>query len=196
MKRKVSLALLLLIVSFSGWYLVKSKTGKKEADFSSPVSKISSQENAIAQEKEEKAYSVDGEQFITLKKNATVNETEYVVVLSDGTEIFRETEDINSKISLPGNSWDPGNEYVFLERVRNGGKSDILLKTSGESFSDSEKALDVGMLFNEKKFPFQFKEATGWAGANLLVVKTLNEDKTDGPLYWFEVSSGAFIQLY
>ena len=193
--RSFFLLVLVVTVLVSGYLLLNPF--KKTSDLvSSPVSKISSETRAYAQDKEEKAYSVDGKKYVTLKKSTQNKTSEYILTLSDGSELLREVRDESSSLSLPGNTWDPGEEYVFLESSQNGGKTDLLLKTSGENFSDSEKAIDVGKLFNEKKFPYQFKEATGWAGSNLLIIETVNEDKTNGPLYWFEVSSGAFIQLY
>lgn len=193
--RRFLVIILVVVISASGYLLLKP-FGKKNDTVSSPVSKISSETRAYAQDKEEKVYSVDGEKFATLKKSTQDKTSDYTLTLSDGLEILHETKDEPSFLVLPGNAWDPGEGYIFLENTENGIKTDLLLKTSGENFSDSEKMLDVGKLFREKKFPYLFKEATGWAGSNLLNIETTNEDKTEGPSYWFEVSSGAFIQLY
>lgn len=197
MRTKVLFIALMSVVVLSGWVLLRGKNSEKSAMVSSPVSKISSQTPAYAEEKDQKAFSVDGEKFVTLKKNAdSKGFTEYTLVTSDGNEIFNKNVGSFTSISLPGNSWDPGERYVFVEQTENDKKTDYVIKTDGESFSDTETVLDVAQLFNEKKFPYYFKGATGWAGDDLLIIETVKDDASNGPLYWFEVSSRAFIQLY
>ncbi|MBI2405096.1 hypothetical protein HYV22_02865 [Candidatus Gottesmanbacteria bacterium] len=112
--------------------------------------------------------------------------------------IFEKTmsSDNPTTMALPYNAWSPGTEkYVFIEETNATGASYLVLNTSGKLFPNQEHHLDVTALFKEKKIPYTFQNATGWASPTLLIFRTTTDTGAKGPSYWFEVPSLAFLQL-
>lgn len=119
-------------------------------------------------------------------------------ILPAGTsrKIFTKTVAAGASMMIPQNTWAPEHRYVFLEeKDGTGAKRYDVVAASGEPFAGGKEYLDVTALFMEKKTGFMFREATGWASPTLLIITTDKDQSTRGPSYWFEIPSGAFLQL-
>jgi len=100
-----------------------------------------------------------------------------------------------TEMTIHHNAWSPNNKYFFLTETDGIGKSNYLvLKASGESFSEDEQYFDVGAIFEEKMATtgYTMGEATGWASPILLNVTTTKEDGAKGPSYWFDLTARTF----
>lgn len=135
-----------------------------------------------------------------------------IQILPAGTsrKIFTKTVGSGVSMMIPANAWAPENRYVFLEEKDGiGEKRFFVVRATGEPFVSGAEYLDVTALFAEKKTGYTFREATGWASPTLLIITTDKDQKTRlpspggeatggqarGPSYWFEIPSGAFLQL-
>lgn len=121
-----------------------------------------------------------------------------IQILPAGTSrtIFTKTVEAGASMMIPANTWAPENRYVFLEEKDGiGEKRFFVVRTTGEPFVSGAEYLDVTALFAEKKTGYTFREATGWASPTLLIITTDKDQNTRGPSYWFEIPSGAFLQL-
>ena len=111
-------------------------------------------------------------------------------------KIFTKTVGPGASMMIPANTWAPENRYVFLEeKDASAAKRFFVVRTTGEPFVSGAEYLDVTALFAEKKTGYTFREATGWASPTLLIITTDKDQGTRGPSYWFEIPSGAFLQL-
>lgn len=194
-RKKIVIASVILIILFFVVVAIFSSNKKTQA-LPSPVSKVSSQVAVEATEKEIKALSIDGSKAIIMKESKSGEHTNYSFINSDGKAVYVTSTLPGLTLLLSGNAWDPGDSYFFIEKKEGSMRTDLVLKTSGEVFPDSAQYIDVGALFHEKFTDFSYLEATGWAAPDLLIVKTIRSDSTSGSSFWFEVSSGTFIQLY
>ena len=121
-----------------------------------------------------------------------------IQILPAGTsrKVFMKTVEPGASMMIPANTWAPENRYVFLEeKDASGAKRFFVVRTTGEPFVSGAEYLDVTALFAEKKTGYTFREATGWASTSLLIITTDKDTQTRGPSYWFEIPSGAFLQL-
>ncbi|MBI5449044.1 hypothetical protein HY948_01880 [Candidatus Gottesmanbacteria bacterium] len=111
-------------------------------------------------------------------------------------KIFIKTVGPLASMMIPANTWSPENRYVFLEeKDGTGAKRYYVIQTNGEPFAAEKEYLEVTEPFAAKKTGFMFREATGWASPTLLIITTDKDAQTRGPSYWFEIPSGAFLQL-
>jgi hypothetical protein len=120
--------------------------------------------------------------------------TEYSYIVADisGANervLFAKTLLAGSVMSLPDNSWDPTDTYVFIEEKDNGVPNYFVMKSAGGFL------IDVGAVWKEKKMPYTIRTATGWASGTLLIIYTAKDDGSRGPAYWFEIPSTAILQL-
>jgi hypothetical protein len=103
--------------------------------------------------------------------------------------LFDKTLPAGTVMTLPDNSWDPTDTYVFIGEKIGGIQNYYVMKATGGS------VIDVGAVWNEKKIPFVIREATGWASGTLLIIYTSAGDGSRGPAFWFEIPSTAILQL-
>ncbi len=146
------------------------------------------------------SINLDGSKKLTLKTQRQTDGTTTSIVTAsnrDGTdEKTLLTKTLASGASLElHNSWAPADAYVFVEERSNGSQRFLVLKSSGEPFAKGEEYLDITALFAARETGYAFRDATGWASETLLIIRTSKEDGTNGPSFWFEVPSRAFIQL-
>lgn len=150
----------------------------------------------------EKLKSSAGEMTLVMKKEQPTNQFQkYTFSVVDNTTnveqiIFTTTASASSTLSIPGNSWSPDNKYIFLqEKIAGNGLTFLVLKTSGEVFSNDQKYLDVGAFFAQKQPKYMMTDVTGWASPTLLIVYTKTDTGEKGPSFWFDITSLSFIQL-
>ncbi len=191
------LGLLFAIFLLLSWY---QKTNLNSVLIkSAPAIKFLPSSSSVLQNSE--MHSSDGTKTLILRVTSTSNESQvysfFTRDLPDGVEKQLFSKEINASDSfeLPFNTWSPDNKYVFLQQNSPAGKHTLVLKASGELFPGGEQYYDAVTLSVEKKLPYIFDTATGWASETLLVFTTKKEDGAAGPNYWFEVPSKAFIQL-
>ena len=140
--------------------------------------------------------SPDGTKKLSMEKirNAEENFT-YVFTVADGSgsdkrQLYKTKGSESFSISF--NTWSPDNKYLFITK---NGNDALVFKETGEPFAGGEPYLAIQTPFAEKIKNETVSEITGWASPTLLIVNTLNEDKTKGPSFWFEVPSKVIIQL-
>lgn len=146
-------------------------------------------------------HSAKAEHLLTLQttrqKDGTIDYMFYVTDMNGGNGrlLFEKTLGADSSMTLPLNSWDPTDTYVFIEERNPGYVNYYVLKASGEPFANGDKFIDVGNVWNQKKMTYPIRSATGWASGTLLIIYTTKDDGTSGPHYWFEIPSTAILQL-
>ena len=111
------------------------------------------------------------------------------------TPIYRTVADPGSEMEIPRNSWSPDYKQVFVKTNSPEGENYYVFRVNGENYSDGKKYLAVGDYWREAKMKSKIRAITGWAGNDLLMVYTLNEDGLEGPAYWFETSTRKFMQV-
>ena len=128
----------------------------------------------------------------TTQKSDGMTEYSYIVADISGANerlLFSKTLPAGSVMSLPDNSWDPTDTYVFIGEKIGEVQNYYVMKSAGGSL------IDVGAVWKEKKVPFTIRTATGWASGTLLIIYTSKDDGSRGPAYWFEIPSTAILQL-
>ncbi len=144
---------------------------------------------------ETSVISPDGKMSLNLKKEEVesgIKYTFFVKEMTSGieTEVFYKTVPTGENISIPANTFSPDNKYVFLKEE--GVVQANYFVLSVDQSPNSLKILNplnFSDLFNQKYDNYKITDVTGWGGINLIVVNT------NGPSFWFEVPSKAFIQL-
>lgn len=110
--------------------------------------------------------------------------------------IFSKTVSAEVSYQVPYNTWSPDNKYFFLKEVSGGDEQILVFKADGEPFRNGQSILNLTEFFAEKLPQFSLKEVTGWASPTLLIANAHGSDEqTDGPSFWFEVTSTSFIRL-
>jgi hypothetical protein len=129
--------------------------------------------------------------------DGTTEYTYFVADISGANQriMFDKTLPTGASMTLPRNSWDPTDTYVFLEEHNSGVVDYLVLKVDGTSFADGNHYIDVGAVWANKNVGYTIRTATGWASGTLLIIYTSNTDGTHGPAFWFEIPSTAIIQL-
>lgn len=128
----------------------------------------------------------------TTRKSDGMTQYSYIVADISGANervLFDKTLPAGALMTLPDNSWDPTDTYVFIGEKIGGIQNYYVMKSAGGSL------IDVGAVWKEKKMPFTIRTATGWASGTLLIIYTSKDDGSRGPPYWFEIPSTAILQL-
>jgi hypothetical protein len=128
----------------------------------------------------------------TTPKSGGMTEYSYIVADVSGKNqrvVFDKTVPAGTVMTLPYNSWDPTDTYIFIEEKVGSVPDYYVMKSTGGSL------IDVGAVWNEKKIPYTIREATGWASDTLLIIYTSASDGSKGPAFWFEIPSTAILQL-
>lgn len=110
-------------------------------------------------------------------------------------ELFSQTVNNDTAISIPFNSWSPDNKQIFLKVADPKGTDYWVLKVDGSNYADGERYLSVMNYWNKAERTYKVRIVSGWAGDGLLQVYTLKGDGSEGPLYWFLTGSKTFEQL-
>lgn len=196
--RNTLIASILIAFVVFGSYIGLNVTGRIK-DVSSPVSTQISEEiqkTAEAQEKEVKATSLDGGKTLTMKtKTGEGGITEYAFSVDGNSPFFSETLDSSSSMNLTYNSWSPDGKYVYVAVNKNGVKDAYVFNAGAEDFADGKKYMSAQEHFAKRNINYSFDEATGWGGIGLVQIKSIKEDGSRGPNFWFEIPSGAVLQL-
>lgn len=146
-------------------------------------------------------YSADGTKNLVMELNSQADGFKtYTFSVTDKAGenekvIFSKTVENNDNLIVPPNAWSPDNKLLFLEEIVAGEKHFLVLKASGDNFANSEKLLEIAAQFKKKVPALLLDSVTGWASETLIVLTTKKEDGSKGPLYWFVVPSGNFLQL-
>jgi hypothetical protein len=172
------------------------KTRNVSSPITSELQMVS--EEISAQEPETKevtATSLDGGKTLTMKITKVGSQESEYAFSTDGAPFYTETLKSPSFFNLTYNSWDPTDKYVYIAVDKNGVKDAYVFNASGENFNDGQKLMSAQDYFSRRNVTYNFDEATGWGGTGLLQIKTTKEDGTRGPNFWFEIPSGALLQL-
>lgn len=193
-KGLIFLVFLLLVGILLAKYYQKKPIKDKNSSLKNP-------QELLAQPQKTEIHSSDGTMTLKmskkLEKNQSLTYSFFTAPLSgkDTKEqlLFTRTLGSGSEMSILPNSWSPDRKYVFLkEKDKNGNLNFLVLKASGEFFSNNEQYLDVGILFIEKKTRYNLYDATGWASPTFLNIMTVNDASKKGPSYWFDIDARAF----
>ena len=143
--------------------------------------------------------SPDGKMTLKMQENKGREGVTYIfwILAADGStkEVFRKTLPPVSSLSIPFNTFSPDNKYFFLKQNDPGGASYFALSTSEIPITKDSPTLDIGSLFTAKYPNYKISDMTGWGGLTLIVINTDKAEGGEGPSFWFDVSSGSFIQL-
>lgn len=183
-----NLAILLILLILAGLVLFKYQS----VSSTNSVLPIPTQSPIASAE----VISFDGSSKLVMKAiPADNNLTNYSFTIVDKSGknsvlLFSKSVSGGETMSIPQNSWSPGNKYLFLNDRINGAVDYLLLKTNGDLFPNNQKFLNVTSLFKSKTNGVTLKEVTGWDDPVLMHVTTINNHP-----FWFDVESQSFIQL-
>ncbi len=138
--------------------------------------------------------------LVGVSRKTTGAQTTYEFKIVDSQKntevpIYKTVADPGSEIEIPRNSWSPDYKQVFIKMNSPEGENYFVFRANGENYIDGGKYLAVGDYWREAKMKSKIRAITGWAGNDLLMVYTLNEDGLEGPAYWFVTSTRKFMQV-
>ncbi len=145
-------------------------------------------------------HSPDGKMTLiieTVKENEKSTYSFFVAEVPIGNRklVFEKTLSVGSLMQASPNAWSPDNKYFFIKEKNSGSMNYFVFKQSGEAFGDEQAYIDVAPLFVAKNTGHELTDVTGWDSPTLLHLFTKTDSGERGPSYWFEVPSGAIIQL-
>ncbi len=108
------------------------------------------------------------------------------------TLIYSRSPDAHTFLTIPYNTFSPGNRYVFLQETVDGVPHFLVFQTSGNRFVDGQQYLDVSSLFAAYTSSEVLYQVTGWASDTLLIIET---DYGVGPSFWFDLAGQTFVPL-
>lgn len=109
--------------------------------------------------------------------------------------LYQTIADKGSEMEVPFNSWSPDYKQVFVKTKSPGGENYYLFRADGEVYADGSKYIPIGDYWKEAEMKTEIKTINGWAGDDLLMVYTENDDGSGGPAYWFVTSTRKFTQV-
>lgn len=144
--------------------------------------------------------SPDGKLVANLIQEDTDNGSEYtfsVKNLVDNTQknLFRLNSPVGVTLTIPQNTFSPTNTYAFLKQNTAGENKYLVLKVDGEDMTKDTQTLEVSSLFYAKFDQYKITDVTGWGGYDLLIVNVDNQDGSEGPSFWFDLTTHSFIRL-
>ncbi|MFO0703896.1 MAG: hypothetical protein U0525_04195 [Patescibacteria group bacterium] len=145
--------------------------------------------------------SPDGSKELILKKQKTEEEMKYAGTVidkksGDSNVILDLETTMNREIYIPYNAWSPDNLFVFLNEREGDINRFFVVSATGKNFGDGSASIDITVKFQEKLPDYILEDVTGWAAPYLLIVNAKNIDGTQGPSFWFDVSTQSFMQLW
>ena len=144
--------------------------------------------------------SPDGKFTLDMKEDKGKDTVTYTFLMKDESsgsqkEIYTKTVPAGTTLSIPYNTFSPDNKFIFIKETGSSQTSYFALTTSGAPIAKDAQSFDISSLFRAKYSNYNITEVTGWGGMTLIVVNTDKIDGAAGPSFWFDVSSGSFIQL-
>ncbi len=194
----IILAFLALVVAglTASYMVVKNIEGQETQSSATPhVTQVQSIPPNIETSSQ---ISPDGTKLLSMQITLNANKTktiEFTTTDEDNSnrkKIYTAFAKENETYTLPFNAWSPDNKYVFIFK---NGQEALVFMADGEPILEDKLYLDIPKIFAEKIKEYFYKETTGWASNNLLIVNTVKQDSSKGPSFWFEVPSKAIIQL-
>lgn len=136
----------------------------------------------ILKVREEKVSGGAKKAFSILTKDGKLAEI-YSIILTGGQDV-----------TVPFNTFSPDDKYIFLKKTGPDQPQYLVFSTSGKALVESGN-VEVTSLFYDKYSDYKVTDITGWGGESLLVINTDNASGGQGPSFWFEVPTHAFIRL-
>ena len=138
--------------------------------------------------------SPDGKAGLNMKLESKDNLKTYEVTTQSGFKFEKKLTEPD-KITIPFNTWSPGNKYLFLEETLGNSKNYYVFAANGAKIRNMEY-VDLTSEFGKKlSQDFELTDVTGWAGSSLLIVNTNKKDGSLGPSFWFDITNSGFIRL-
>ncbi len=194
MKNRGFVIWLIIVVIVVLFFLnYKSLLGLVQKNYSSPIVVQPTPTTVAIEDKE--VHSLDGTMKVIMKskkdESGLTTYSFFTADISGKNEkyLFARTVGQGQSMVIPENSWSPDNSYLFLRENKSDFFDILVFKASGESFSDGKEYIDVLPLFDNNKIKYNIRDITGWDSPTLLHVYT------EGPPYWFDVTTRSFIQL-
>lgn len=188
----------LVIVAVAATLVVLALASKKETISTQP-DQISAAETAQAEEKIKEVRSGDGKaKLVGIVRGSTGGGISYTIkVISGGSEreLFSRVVESGSAIDIPFNSWSPDNKQFFLEENDGQTVRYLVYREDGGKYGGEREYLNINEDWAKSKNDHVIDGVTGWEGNDLLRVTTNNGDGTNGPSFWFVVSSQKFLRL-
>lgn len=146
------------------------------------------------------AGAPDGKYSLTMKQEMGKDSVTYTFLMKDestgvSTQIFSDSVQSGTDLSIPPNTFSSDDKYIFLKKVSSSQTGYFVLTSSGNSITKDQETLDFSSLFTVKYPNYIITDVTGWAGPTLIIINTNNSDGSLGPSFWFDVASQSFIRL-
>lgn len=196
-KLKLISVLIICIFVVSSVFWVNS--WKSQPAITQPLISKASQPTPLSQSNEQ--FSGDASIKLTEKTNKinngnTLYSFKVTNILTNTTQtIFTDTTDRSISYSIPGNTWSPDNKQFFLTKTTPMGQTFLVFKADNLNYANGQKFLDIADYWSKTKYSLKIVTATGWASNDLIILTTIQENGSVGPLFWFVVSSHSFLQL-
>ncbi len=190
-KRLYSILVLVLLVAVIGGILLlkfqKPKPATEEKAIQPSFAEVA------LQPKNTEILSPDGKVVLTVKEEkskSSLTETFSISKVGDTpVQIYSKTMPLGSSIAVPYNTFSPDDKYIFLKESSPSATGYYSLPTKGGDpvyFTDE---------FSARYPEFKVTDVTGWGGLGLIIINVDKAVGGQGPSFWFEVASGAFIRL-
>ena len=193
--------LLLLGIAITVYTQSKTLAPAKAASVSTHPAVLVPPKPVAAKVQETTVDSAKADQKLVLRSVPRQNGTttySFLITNFDGGSprtLLTKTLGPRATMSLPWNSWDPTDTYIFVGEKEGSVQNYYVLRADGSSFASGDKLIDVGSIWRSRNLGLTIREATGWASGTLLIIYTSKDDGSKGPPYWFEIPSTATIQL-
>jgi len=175
----------------------------QKKEISQPKNNLSQPQELINQPQKSEVHSSDGIMTLIMQIKQQNDQSQiysFFVANITGKDknerlLFTKTIGPKGEMFILLNSWSPDNKHLYLkEKSENGQLNFLVLKASGESFTNGKQYLDIGAILKQKKTESFLYDITGWVSPIFLNVITTDENATKkGPSYWFNVNSGTFL---
>ena len=189
--KKIIISVLIIVIAFLVLLLfIKRYVNKTTIPSIPEVSK-----NLTPNEKNSSVSmdSPDGKATLTMKTTTDKNSITYF--FSTSNLIYTKITTKDDVFSIPFNTWSPDKKYVFLKETKGSTTNFLLLNATGAPFKDNSQFINVSDVFAQKLPIYTLTDTTGWAAGTLLIINTNKADGSEGPSFWFDLSSSTFIQL-
>lgn len=188
--------ILLAVIVASGIYLIRNLGGLKPNKTQTPALTTT----AASSDQETTVDSPDAKLTLSMLEQKSKDSATYLFFVKNNetgakNQIFSKTVGLNETLFIPHNTWSPDYKYIFLKEGSPTQSRYFVLTSAGSPLTKDSQTVEIAELFAKKYPDYKITDVTGWAAPTLIILNTSKGNGTEGPSFWFEVPSGAFVQL-